>query len=75
MKFPDEKFGAEIDMMKEYQPNIVKMVHELIEAVEAGDPVFTELANNMRRTKTYRAYPKSLGDWNRLFMVILLSKG
>lgn len=68
LKFPDEKFAAGIDMMKEYQPNIVKMVHELIEAVEAGDPVFTDLANNMRRTKAYRAYPKSLGDG--LFMVI-----
>ncbi|MGH9983062.1 MAG: hypothetical protein ACRD8W_03800 [Nitrososphaeraceae archaeon] len=32
--------------------------------------VFTDLANNMRRTKAYRAYPKSLGDENRLFMVI-----
>ena len=24
----------------------------------------------MRRTKTYKAYPKSLGDENRLFMTI-----
>jgi hypothetical protein len=58
--------------MKEYQPNIVEMVHELINAVEAGDPVFTDLANNMRCTKTYKAYPKSLGDENRLFMTIFL---
>lgn len=70
LKFPDEKFGAEIEWMKEYQPNIVEMVHELIKAVESGDPVFTEVANNMRRIKTYKAYPKSLGDENRLFMTI-----
>lgn len=70
LKFPDEILGAGIDMMKEYQPNIVRMIHKLIEAVEAGDPVFTDLANNMRQTKTYKAYPKSLGDENRLFMTI-----
>ena len=57
-------------MMKEYQPNVVRMVHKLIEAVGAGDPVFTDLANTMRQTKTYKAYPKSLGDENRLFMTI-----
>lgn len=70
LKFPDEKFGANIDMMKEYQPNIMKRVSELIEAVEARDPFFTNLANDMRHTKTYRAYPRSLGDENRLFMTI-----
>jgi hypothetical protein len=47
-----------------------EMVNELIKAVEAGDPVFTEVANNMRLTRTYKAYPKSLGDENRLFMTI-----
>jgi hypothetical protein len=70
LRFPDEKFSAHIDMMKEYQPNIVKMVDKLKEAVEAGDPVATNIANNMRQTKTYKAYPKSLGDENRLFMTI-----
>ena len=70
LKFPDEIFGAEIDMMKEYQPNIVQMVHELIREVESGNPVFIDLANGMRRTRTYKAYPKSLGDENRLFMTI-----
>lgn len=34
LKFPDEKFGAQIDMMKEYQPIITKMIRELIEAVD-----------------------------------------
>jgi hypothetical protein len=58
LKFPDEKFGAQIDMMKEYQPNIVRMVRELIESVEAGDPIFSNLANSI----TYKIYPKSLGD-------------
>lgn len=31
LRFPDEKFDAEIERMKEYEPNIVRMVHELIE--------------------------------------------
>ena len=31
LKFPDETFAARIEEMKEYQPNIVQMVHELIE--------------------------------------------
>ena len=70
LKFPDEIFGARIEQIKEFQPNIIRMVHKLIEAVEAGDPIFTDLANNMRQTKTYKAYPKSLGDENRLFMTI-----
>jgi len=70
LRFPDEKFGAEIEKMKEYEPNIVRVVRELIESVEAGDPIFTNLANSMRQTKTYKVYPKSLGDENRLFMTI-----
>jgi hypothetical protein len=70
LKFPDETFGARIEEMREYQPNIVQMVHELIKAVEAGDSIFISLANNMRHTKTYKAYSKSLGDKNRLFMTI-----
>jgi squalene cyclase len=70
LKFPHEIFGARIEEMREYQPKIVKMVHELIEAVEAEDPTFTNLANSTRQTKTYRVYPKSLGDENRLFMTI-----
>jgi hypothetical protein len=70
LKFPDEIFAARIEIMRENQPNIVQMVHELIEAVEAGDPIFISLANDMRHTKTYRMYPKSLGDENRLFMTI-----
>lgn len=70
LKFPDETFAARIEEMKEYQPNIVQMVHELIREIESGNPVFIDLANGMRRTRTYKAYPKSLGDENRLFMTI-----
>jgi hypothetical protein len=70
LKFPDETVGAHIEEMRKYQPNIVQMVNELVEAVEAGDSIFISLANDMRHTKTYRAYPKSLGDENRLFMTI-----
>jgi hypothetical protein len=70
LTFPDEKFGAEIDRMKECHPHIVEMVHELIEAVKSGDSIATDTINGMRRTKTYKAYPKSLGDENRLFMTI-----
>jgi hypothetical protein len=70
LKFPDETFGARIEELKEDQPNIVLMVQELIEAEEAGDPIFTNLANNMRQTKTFKMYPKSLGNENRLFMTI-----
>ena len=70
LNFPDEKFGAGIELMKESQPNILRMVDKIKEAVKAGAPVFTDVANNMRQTKTYKAYPKSLVDENRLFMTI-----
>jgi hypothetical protein len=58
------------DGLKECHPHIVEMVHELIEAVKSGDSIATDTINGMRRTKTYKAYPKSLGDENRLFMTI-----
>jgi hypothetical protein len=70
LKFPDETFGALIDGIKEDQPGIVRMVHELIEAVKAHDPIAIDTINSMRSTKTYKAYPKSLGDENRLFMTL-----
>ena len=70
LKFPDEKLGAEIDGIKAGQPKIVLMVHELIEAVKSGDPIAIDTVNCMRRTKTYKAYPNSLGDENRLFMTL-----
>lgn len=70
LKFPEEKFGAEIEGIKDDNPNIVRMVHELIEAVNSGAPIAIDTISSMRRTKTYRAYPKSLGDENKLFMTI-----
>ena len=70
LRFPDEKFGAYIEMIKEDNPEIVLMVRNLIEAVKLLDPLAIKTINNMRGTKTYRAYPKSLGDENRLFMTI-----
>jgi hypothetical protein len=70
LRFPDEKFGAYIEVIKENNPEIVLMVHNLIEDAKVLNPIAIETINNMRSTKTYKAYPKSLGDENRLFMTI-----
>jgi hypothetical protein len=70
-EFPDEVFARDIESMKTNHPSIMAMIKFLEYGdEEEGIPPFIEFLDAMRQTRTYKAYPISLGDENRLFMTL-----
>ena len=76
-RFPDEYLASGIESMKTNHPHIIEFV-KLIEYGMKGDetedgqdiPPAPDIVDAIRSTKTYKRYPISLGDENRMFMTM-----
>jgi hypothetical protein len=65
VRFPDEYFAASVQRDKANHPEIMAEIRR-----KADHPQGVKTLNRWRQSKTYRGYPKSLSDEDRLFMTL-----
>jgi hypothetical protein len=63
--FPDETIGSMLPDTKSRHPEILEVIRLI-----ADDSEGYEELNRIRHSKTYKAYPKSLSDEDRLFLTM-----